>query len=33
MDRGRGRKREYGDMAIQAMYTIRQIFNLRLRKT
>ncbi len=31
--RGRGRQREYGDMAIQTMYTIRQVFNLRLRQT
>ncbi len=26
----RGRQREYSDTAIQAMYTIRQVFNLRL---
>lgn len=31
--RGRGRQREYSDTAIQAMYTIRQVFNLRLRQT
>lgn len=29
----RGRQREYSDTAIQAMYTIRQVFNLRLRQT
>jgi hypothetical protein len=26
-------EREYSDTAIQAMYTIRQVFNLRLRQT
>jgi Transposase DDE domain len=31
--RYRGRQREYSDTAIQAMYTIRQVFNLRLRQT
>ena len=31
--RCRGRQREYSDTAIQAMYTIRQVFNLRLRQT
>ena len=31
--RGRGRRREYGDMAIQTMYIVRQVFNLRLRQT
>lgn len=29
----RGRQREYSDTAIQAIYTIRQVFNLRLRQT
>jgi len=31
--RVRGRQREYSDMAIQTMYTLRQVFNLRLRQT
>jgi hypothetical protein len=31
--RYRGRQREYSDTAIQVMYTIRQVFNLRLRQT
>ena len=29
----RGRQREYSDIAIQTMYTLRQVFNLRLRQT
>lgn len=29
----RGRQRDYSDTAIQAIYTIRQVFNLRLRQT
>ena len=31
--RVRSRQREYSDMAIQTMYTLRQVFNLRLRQT
>ena len=29
----RGRQRKYSDTAIQSMYTIRQVFNLKLRQT
>ena len=28
----RGRKKQYSDLALQTMYTIRQIYNLRLRQ-
>ncbi|MFK7760594.1 MAG: transposase [Candidatus Midichloriaceae bacterium] len=31
--RVRSRQREYYDIAIQTMYTLKQIFNLRLRQT
>ena len=31
--RVRSRQREYYDMAIQTMYTLKQVFNLRLRQT
>lgn len=31
--KSRGRQTEYSDVAIQTVYTIRQVFNLRLRQT